>query len=267
MDLGEAFGLDSTEEVPDPTGGVEFWILDARRPWNLGNVFGGSPPESALDEMNGNARSRSAGVEFGEIKQNYRPGKGGIVVFDDGDISAELEVEREAYFKLEQMPDIEDNGQESDYSESETESEATGSPNNKKRKRGSDMEDDENEEETERPRQRQRSSSVSQHIARYSMPLTSSAELIFSTSPTSQKRTRLQLYRTKLSSIQVSIALYSPAVTSSQTSIYPAEPSTSLETKAKARGNPPSILFTRCVLLGANIVTTLFHSFCSRTRG
>ena len=159
VDLGEAFGLEPTDENPDATGGVEFWILDARRPWNLGNVFGGAPPELALEETDGNARARSLGVEFGEIRRNYKPGKGGVIVLDDGDISEELEKEREAYFKLEQMPEIEDDGRESDYSESESDNESVTSEN-RKRKRGSDDEDEENDEESERPRRRQRSSSV-----------------------------------------------------------------------------------------------------------
>ena len=159
VDLGDAFGLDTTDDAPDTTGGVEFWILDARRPWNLGNVFGGDPPEATLSETDGNARIRPAGVEFGEIKQSYKPGKGGIIVFDDGDISEELEAEREAFFKLEQMPEIEDNGRESDYSESESEDETSVASDGRKRKRGSDTEEDENDEE-ERPRRRRRSHSV-----------------------------------------------------------------------------------------------------------
>ena len=162
MDLGEAFGLEPTDDAPDATGGVEFWVLDARRPWNLGNIFGGNPSDAALGETDGNARARTLEVEFGEIKQNYKPGRGGVIVFDDGDIGEELEKEREAYFKLEQMPEIEDNGRESDYSESESEGEGSvTSSGNRKRKRGPDGEDSENDEESERPRRRQRSSSVS----------------------------------------------------------------------------------------------------------
>ena len=161
IDLAEAFELGSADgEEVDVTGGVEFWVIDARRPWNLGNVFGGTPPEMALDETNGNVRARSSGVEFGEIKSHYKLGRGGIVVFDDGDISEELETQRDAYFKLEQMPEIEDNGRESDYSESETEDEGsdTSSPS-RKRKRGMSVEDGENDEDVDRPSRRQRSNS------------------------------------------------------------------------------------------------------------
>ena len=166
VDLGAILGLEPTEEEPDATGGVEIWVVDARRPWNLGNVFGGEAPDAALDGLNGNTRVHVAEVEFGEIKQNYRPGKGGVVVFDDGDIGEELEVEREAYFKLLDLPPIEDDGQESD--DSETESEDDGSDlegrTSKKRKSWSDA-DEMSEDEGGRPRQRRRSDSVSVAMA------------------------------------------------------------------------------------------------------
>lgn len=41
VDLGAVLGLEATEEDEDSTGGLEVWVIDARRPWNLGNVFGG----------------------------------------------------------------------------------------------------------------------------------------------------------------------------------------------------------------------------------
>ena len=162
VDLGTILGLEPTDETPDATGGVEVWIIDARRPWNLGNVFGGDTSDTPLGELDSNARPRAAEVDFGEIKQHYRPGKGGIVVFDDGDISEELETEREAYFKLLQLPPIEDDGQESDDSESESENDVS-EPNertSRKRKSWSDS-DRESEADDDRPRQRRRSNSVS----------------------------------------------------------------------------------------------------------
>ena len=206
MDLGEAFGLDPTDDAPDATGGVEFWILDARRPWNLGNVFGGSPLDTALGETNGIARSRNLEVEFGEIKQNYKPGKGGVIVLDDGDIGEELAKEREAYFKLEQMPEIEDNGRESDYSESDSEGEGSvTSSGNRKRKRGSDAEDDENEEESERPQRRQRSSSVGLSFEQVLTWLTIFAAgfIVLGAGQAWQKRTCVQLNHPKLSKIAI----------------------------------------------------------------
>ncbi len=41
VDLGAILGLDASQEGDqDRMGGVEVWVIDARRPWNLGNVFG-----------------------------------------------------------------------------------------------------------------------------------------------------------------------------------------------------------------------------------
>ena len=39
------------------------------------------------------------GVEKGRIGNAYRPGRGGVVVFDDGDIEAELAAEKEALWR------------------------------------------------------------------------------------------------------------------------------------------------------------------------
>jgi cell division control protein 45 len=163
VDLGAVLGLENGEETEDVTGGIEFWVIDARRPWNLGNVFGGQPPEVVLGELDGNARTRAPDVSYGQIQRNYRSGKGGIIVFDDGDISEQLEKQREAYFKLEQMPAIEDDGAESDDSESETEDEtpANNARTGDKRKSWSDADEDEDSESEERPQQRRRSNSVS----------------------------------------------------------------------------------------------------------
>ena len=122
VDLGDILGLDPPSNSEDATNGIEVWVIDARRPWNLGNVFGGSlTEEQPLGEISGNARKRKQQVDFGEIKHGYRSGRGGIIVFDDGDISQELEAEREAYFKLEQMPEVEDNDQDVDETDSESE--------------------------------------------------------------------------------------------------------------------------------------------------
>ena len=163
VDLAAVLGLEATEEEEDGTGGVEIWVIDARRPWNLGNVFGGRPPDLPLREGTGNGRARLAEVDMGQIQQNYRPGRGGIIVYDDGDIHEELGTEREAYFKLDEMPEIEDDGQDSDDSDSESESGdfLADSQPSKKRKSSSDADEaEETDEENERPRQRQRSNSV-----------------------------------------------------------------------------------------------------------
>ena len=158
VDLSSVLGLDASEDSEDPSGGVEVWIIDARRPWNLGNVFGGNPTDN-IDRLNGDAAQVSLGVEKGRIESNYRPGQGGIIVYDDGDIDEEMLAEREAYCALAQMPEIEDDG-ESDYSSSEDET-TLGNGNRPSKKRKSDEDDDgDSDFDGERPRQRRRSGSV-----------------------------------------------------------------------------------------------------------
>ncbi len=165
VDLSTVLGLEVDEDEQDCHGGVEVWVVDARRPWNLGNVFGGQAPLQALTEVNGNARNRDKGVDRGQIQRSYKPGQGGIIVFDDGDVEEDLGVEREAYCTLAEMPAVEDDGVESDGSETDGSSPDT--PNearpSKKRKSWSDREEEYNDsdDEDERPRQRRRSNSVS----------------------------------------------------------------------------------------------------------
>ena len=50
VDLGELLGLEDVEDSEDAMGGVECWVMDARRPWNLSNVFGGQPYQQPLAE-------------------------------------------------------------------------------------------------------------------------------------------------------------------------------------------------------------------------
>ena len=163
VDLSAILGLESTEDGEDPTGAVEVWLFDARRPWNLGNVFGGNPADMVSEEISGNARVRDPGVEDGKIRQNYKPGKGGIIVYDDGDIDQDLKAEKQAYRELAQMPDVEDDG-ESDVSEAESkdaDSMDEGRPS-KKRKSWSDRDEepDGNDEENDRPRRRRKDNTV-----------------------------------------------------------------------------------------------------------
>jgi cell division control protein 45 len=160
IDLGEVLGLDVSQDGYDGMDGVEVWVVDARRPWNLGNVFAGRP--SARSE-NGTLVKGEEGVENGRIQRSYKPGRGGIIVFDDGDIEEELCAEKDAYCALAEMPSI---GDDEDYSDlSESESEAGEAPKSSlagsKRKSSSDREE-ENDESSEdgRPRQRRRSNSV-----------------------------------------------------------------------------------------------------------
>ena len=169
VDLGEVLGLEN-EGDDAPYSGVEVWVMDARRPWNLGNVFGGFPLEPAADVSSSYQSRCPAGVESGQIGRSFRPGKGGIVVFDDGDIQDELESERDAYRALLDMPDVDDDGQDlglSDDDDDADEDEDEEPPNSARtgQKRKSWSDDHENEEtdgEDGRPRQRRRSNSVRQ---------------------------------------------------------------------------------------------------------
>jgi cell division control protein 45 len=162
VDLGPLLGLEP-EGDDAPYSGVEVWVMDAHRPWNLGNVFGGFPLDPAT-EVSSSYQSRSpAGVDGGKITRVFNPGKGGIIVFDDGDIDEEMETERNAYLALIDMPDIDDDGDDLGDTDDEDEDEnfenTTQEPAHagQKRKSWSDGEDDSDDD---RPRQRRRSNSV-----------------------------------------------------------------------------------------------------------
>ncbi|EXJ87873.1 cell division control protein 45 [Capronia coronata CBS 617.96] len=162
VDLGAILGLED-EESPESMCGVEVWVLDARRPWNLSNVFGGEPIETPLGELDVNTRQRHAGVEKGCLQRSYKSGKGGIIVFDDGDIMGELDTERDAYFSLVEMPEIEEDDSDDENDEEEDEEDSQEIASSRKRKSWSDREneDGETDEDEERPRQRRRSNSGS----------------------------------------------------------------------------------------------------------
>lgn len=169
VDMSSELGLDSGDPGEDLSGGIEVWLIDARRPWNLGNVFEGDPAAVALREISGDAAARNPDVDNGRIQSSYKPGRGGIIVYDDGDIDEELGAEREAYCELTRMQDVEDYGEDSGDSgdgdsgdESEVVDSIEGEKRSKKRKSWSDRdeEDEESEEENRRPRQRRRSNSV-----------------------------------------------------------------------------------------------------------
>lgn len=159
VDLGEILGLSPSEDEVEDMGGVEIWVFDARRPWNLGNVFGGQAGMSAaMAEIDVNARRCGRGVEKGCITPAYTSKNGGIVVFDDGDIEEELSNEREAYYALLEMPEVDEDDDGSDEDGEGDDEMPSGS---KKRKSWSGREDeDESEDEDGPPRQRKRSNSV-----------------------------------------------------------------------------------------------------------
>lgn len=159
VDMSSVLGLDADQEGVDPSGGIEVWIIDARRPWNLGNVFGGDPVAVTKE-----VRAGGPEVVNGQIEPTYRPGQGGIIVYDDGDIDEDLKTEREAYCELYNMQGLEDyeseagdSGDESVMAES-----IEGGRSSKKRKSWSDREDEDDESRNGNgpPRRRQRSDSV-----------------------------------------------------------------------------------------------------------
>ncbi|CRK32388.1 hypothetical protein BN1723_014610 [Verticillium longisporum] len=114
VDLGSLLGLEP--EGDEATfSGVEVWVIDSHRPWNLGNVFGGFPLEATDDDTVPLSTRCPNGVKAGRIDRSYTPGKGGIVVLDDGDIEDSLATERDAYIALLDMPDVEDDGEELVY--------------------------------------------------------------------------------------------------------------------------------------------------------
>jgi cell division control protein 45 len=160
VDLGPLLGLES-EGDDAPYSGVEVWVMDPHRPWNLGNVFGGFPLDPAT-EISSSYQSRSpAGVDGGKITRVFNPGKGGIIVFDDGDIEEDMEAERAAYLSLIDMPEIDDEGEElgdtDDEDDTSNNFEEEPTHAGQKRKSWSDGEDDSDDD---RPRQRRRSNSV-----------------------------------------------------------------------------------------------------------
>ncbi|KAL8775953.1 MAG: hypothetical protein Q9213_008428, partial [Squamulea squamosa] len=160
VDVSTVLGLDNISDGEDPSGGVQVWLIDARRPWNLGNVFAGRP-EDALQTIDGNARSRALDVVDGKIQSSYKPGQGGVIVYDDGDIDEDMTTEREAFLSLLKMPDVEDDGEILDDSDgaSQTAASVNEERHSKKRKSWSNQDDDDQEDEDEenrRPRQRRR---------------------------------------------------------------------------------------------------------------
>lgn len=158
VDLEEILGLDVDEDGNGGTADVEVWVMDARRPWNLANVFGSPFSE---DAATGELIRRQSGVDKGKVLQSYQSSRGGIIVFDDGDIEEELQAERTAYCGLEEMPEV---GEEEDLEEDSDDQDDEQPPSGqapKKRKswsEGDDSEDDMTDDE--RPRQRRRSNSV-----------------------------------------------------------------------------------------------------------
>ena len=183
VDLSEILALNSVEDdgevVDDDMGGVEVWVFDSRRPWNLGNVFGGEPGvEIHQEDVGSLSRRKRRGVEKGCINQSYASSRGGIVVYDDGDIEEELAREKEAYCALLEMPEVDDDGgggYDDDGSDSEDDDTGrdSGKGASKKRKSFSGREDEDDLDGMDGPpHRRRRSNSVRARTPRLDYKLT-----------------------------------------------------------------------------------------------
>lgn len=157
VDLASQLGLE--DEDSSDMGGVEVWVLDARRPWNLSNVFGGYTWFESTSEEATPTMKHIPGVDRGCLQKSYRSIRGGIIVFDDGDIVDELSAEQEAFSTLAEMPEIDEDVADDSESEQEDDDASHGSSQSRKRKSWSDRDD--SDDEAERPQQRRRSNSGS----------------------------------------------------------------------------------------------------------
>ncbi|KAJ4360549.1 DNA replication initiation factor cdc45 [Didymosphaeria variabile] len=158
VDLEEIFGMEVDENGSGGTGDVEVWLMDARRPWNLSNVFG---TPMGRDSVTEDWLRKRAGVEKGRLQQHYNSSKGGIIVFDDGDIEEELESEREAYCALEEMPEVGEGAESEDEIEDDArlDEPPSGQAPRKRKSWSGDEDSDVNMSDDERPSQRRRSNS------------------------------------------------------------------------------------------------------------
>lgn len=158
VDLEEVFGLDHSDESESKgTGEVEVWVMDARRPYNLTNVFD-VPAE--VDAESGELVRKLPGVERGRLPRSYRSTRGGVIVFDDGDIEEEMKAEQEAYCELSEMPEVGDEDEDDDEDEEEDDLDELGAPVSGQKRSYGDDEDADMSDDDERPYQRRRSNSV-----------------------------------------------------------------------------------------------------------
>lgn len=162
VDLGPLLGLEPEGEE-NPYSGVEVWVLDAHRPWNLANVFGGFPLQPSSDETVSYQSRSPVGVSGGGIGRAYNPDRGGIVIFDDGDIEEDLMAERDAYLALVDMPDIDDDGN-GDYGLSDDDDEPEPRALAGQKRKSLPDNDELTDDDDDRPAQRRRSNSVRSRV-------------------------------------------------------------------------------------------------------
>ncbi|KAJ6783366.1 hypothetical protein PWT90_10222 [Aphanocladium album] len=160
VDLGPLLGLEPEGEE-NPYSGVEVWVLDAHRPWNLANVFGGFPLQPPSEGAVTYQSRSPVGVLGGGIGRAYNSDRGGIIVFDDGDIEEELMAERDAYLALVDMPDIDDDANDIYGLSDDDDDDEPRALAGQKRKSLSGDHDGLSDDDDDRPRQRRRSNSSS----------------------------------------------------------------------------------------------------------
>ena len=167
VDLGQILRFEQDDSGSVETDGIEVWVFDARRPYNLANVFGSIMQRQNADEA---IQKTLAGVNQGQITKTFKTATGGIIVWDDGDIQDEMEPQRAAHFALErmrgdvqQMEDIIEDAAGSD-SDSDRGSQTSSSHVSAGKKRKSwelDADGSDSEKENIRPGQRRRGNDVS----------------------------------------------------------------------------------------------------------
>ncbi|KAL9047949.1 MAG: hypothetical protein Q9162_007905 [Coniocarpon cinnabarinum] len=167
VNLASLLGLEQDEGGNVNADGVDIWVLDSRRPYNLANVFGTAmQPDLQIE-----SRSATTGVNDGQLSRTFKIGAGGIVVWDDGDIVEDLASQRAAHFALERMridvsgadQVVDGNDSSSDESDSDRGSQTSSSQGSSGRKRKSwqlDREESDSEDENPRPSRRRRSGSI-----------------------------------------------------------------------------------------------------------
>lgn len=175
VDLESTLGLEANEDGSGGFDGVTIWVFDSRRPWNLSNVFAGSVP--VTDAADQTVAQKHGGLGKGQILRDYRPDRGGIVVFDDGDIEEELVTEKEAWFALEEMPDLDEDGYDTDASDVDSDEDAAGRNSKKRKSRMNEGDDSDDAVAEDRPPQRRRSNSVCLPSATYVSTLTKPSRL------------------------------------------------------------------------------------------
>ncbi|KAK6355536.1 hypothetical protein TWF696_004635 [Orbilia brochopaga] len=141
-------GLVDIAEFLELRRGVECWVIESRRPWNLQNIFAGA-----------------GGEGYGFVgKDGFVSDDGGVVCWDDGDIGDFLQPEEQAYKQLIEMQaevgdmedwDSEDEEDEEDEEFAENrrrngeEKDTPSSTNSRKRRSSSDDEADDDDDEEE----------------------------------------------------------------------------------------------------------------------